>query len=1121
MSYSKTTQELVKLITSMLDEYQHVDEKSPFSKKIFTDLSKKLDDFEKLIIEINDSLDNEMASLVNKKNEYKLEFDKTIDELNLEYITTLNAIKDNYINKNRELNEEIKNINSQYQENVALYTGDVDFYILSAEQNVELFEFDFKQDMQRYDYLYANAKESYKANISKYNEELKRLLDKAHYEYTSTINKYDEDANKLINIYTTSIENYKAELEIITKKHNEILDEYRNERRIETLELNNSIRNIDAARTANIDTYKQTYQGQQAKADSERDQAKIKIRDENRASTKEYAISLSKLEEANSIENKQYGFNCDKLVEKQSEESFECHKKEETEYVDAYKELNDAEFKKESKLIKKKYYQEKNNILKKYNSILHDLEVKHNKHKLDNEHKKNILDIANAKNIKFHNEKDTRINKIHQELLNEYESEYNINVQNENNLYKIKANEIRMKSSFKTNVLDNKIEKENVEYNMKVSEIESQIKMAEMEIDTLKTINEFVHICEDKKYNRKKNYLTVSSMLEMEKCRVLDELNIKQRSTNIKNSQLVLYYNMSKIEIQNEKFKEVTKQEILLEEAKLNTTQFELNKKLDENKILEKYEYLDEKLKANFKVDTITNTILRNSHLVDIEQLTCIISKFLDVLSSTIEFSISYLDYIYSNSTKAEDFALIKTFTIRFYDLLFTYYSNVTLDFKDYSLSILNERVKFESDYKYSVLLNQYQIKYEETLNELYSEKNEINSNIASIDADINSNVAKVNKINSSISNAEERKYNKGMLSTLNKSISMMKKEKAVLLDRNNEIDVELVILEKENARKIEHLEAQKIKSISSYNEFKNRIEDTCDTLMDVFVTSSEKLGEFDDRNAAIEAIKAIQETIVDIKEKYLSSIQRSFDAFRKQALDYIDSEINSVNYQYHRDNDSINNERMVSLVKCHKVLTKGKNKLKQKEIIEKKILNQTRYSYQAKLDAAEYRFKCDAEAINNEKKQNTKEFYSELYSIIANYEDIYQDFYQMIDEINMSFESKRKLYVENQLSLNEKGKVMLDNLIKNATERINNLPNELKEKNNNLKLENSDLKSKLTEANKENKRARNLEKKEIKRNKLEIEATYKINIEKIKKEQSLLEQKEKRNHLVLSRKLK
>ena len=77
------------------------------------------------------------------------------------------------------------------------------------------------------------------------------------------------------------------------------------------------------------------------------------------------------------------------------------------------------------------------------------------------------------------------------------------------------------------------------------------------------------HLFLDEKYNREISFLTVSNLLKIEKCKVLDQYNIRQYELNIENSNNILEYSKKKINLQNEKYSALKKQDIVISHSEL------------------------------------------------------------------------------------------------------------------------------------------------------------------------------------------------------------------------------------------------------------------------------------------------------------------------------------------------------------------------------------------------------------------------------------------------------------------------------------------------------------------------------------------------------------------------
>ena len=187
-------------LNSMLDKindffkiFESTDNSEPFSYKILNTLKSHLTNYKTIFLQI-----------INKNSYFDDYYDKNFEDLRNSYLEKEKVltkklkddtakIKNKYQIKYDALKDEIKQkeLEIHFEENTILM--DIDFFFMASEQNIELFEKEFEENIARFNYQIQIAADAYENNTIHYNnileKELKQLND--NYSHPSDLSRWE------------------------------------------------------------------------------------------------------------------------------------------------------------------------------------------------------------------------------------------------------------------------------------------------------------------------------------------------------------------------------------------------------------------------------------------------------------------------------------------------------------------------------------------------------------------------------------------------------------------------------------------------------------------------------------------------------------------------------------------------------------------------------------------------------------------------------------------------------------------------------------------------------------------------------------------------------------------
>jgi len=1047
--------DLASNLISLFDQYEKIDDIAPLTIPILEDIKKLTANITSQIRKTHMQSINELEELIAEANRLLSEHNK-FKEAKLSNLKEKNFIaKDNFEELKDELNFEINNAKQKYDSSKKNKLLDIEFYITSSYQHIEMFEDEYKESINRFNYQIQNAKQSYLDNIIRYNETLEKRINKITKNHKSTLNKYTKESSSIIKAYNASIEN-------IEKEYNEKLEEFKREmitikenRRNETINLNNQIRGLISVKEQETLYLNQEISEKKNNLIIERENKKKTYQLESQKIARDFVINMNEYDEAFTKIKRSYNETVRALTNRHSMYLINTTKENERDLRQIYSHFDFKELPLTAKQTIKKINRHYQKIVKSH-EIATNKELKKNSKDMQlalekNNYQKKLLDLDRQYALLKLNEIDLKDNKYYQETENSFDAEHRFKLRTIISRYNHSANLTRRESSIRGIKLEALLDKTEATYQQDLEIISSKIKNINLEIDYSNSLKDLVLEIEQSKHQKLVNFLTVSSLLQIEKCKVLNIYNINTYELNILNAKTVLDYSIQKVELQNQKFEAIEHKKLSIEALKLNNLSYNTSYKIQELEIDLNKEYKLNEASCNNEILENSNHFVYEKYRIDLKriaifyQLLISYKGYIDELfkniiykaTSNANYQSSHMDIVYG--LLSNTFNLLKNEIID------------VIDFTHSSIyQIINERLDFIHKFKFDSLILEKKKAYELELAKAVEEKNKITNQINEINKYIDNNRRALFNLEQAIIYNKSKKLNKDAKKN-------SKIEKKALTDRYRAIykmiknqtkqisslEKKIIIIEN-SIKKIEDSYYKHISSLKVLEQGNtigyNSLYVELDKLITELKNSYQALILPTQFNQA-----SYKEDILDASTISLSLFKRDFEdaiiEFKNTEKKIYDDNINSLEINYKKLILDIEENSLLEHNKAKNNFIKTNN-IQLKQIKNANIeLEKLKHHYDSLFNESEKNYEKSIEDILEAKKKKLKQFYIELYAIDDNLLDIENEYNDFIKQYDDRFElEKLRLLKE----VEDKKALIDDNLlsfIKAKNELIKHLP--------------------------------------------------------------------------------
>ena len=1124
---------------TFINTFIELDDKAPFDNNLLNTIKAAFTSF------IEDSI---KSTVILDKNLYKYSviFTKQLSEYNndkkaLEKETENEKmiILDRYDKNEQNIKQEIYKINEENTRKKEAHELDINYFIMSNNQNIDMFDLEHSENISRYTYQQENANVTYQNSISKNNSHLEQRLEKLKNDYSYSLIDYDIETQTIIKNYNQRISEANRVLEKQISDFSVIQANHKEKKYNESVELNDKIRKLVTNRNKNNVNERTKYSTNLANNQSEKEQKRNEYQLESQSISREFVLHMNDLdEEITKIKN---NYNSDITDEKMNLQYrlLDLHKEQEKVISSIYFSQTDEKSKKKQIRQKNRTYFDSSNLevsqsektLKNItNTFLIDSET--------NSYNKKILELNRTFSIKSINEKELHDNKYYQERNNLDENDLNYRVTLTNNDYNKAANLIRLESSIKTIDIDKDFEKLETLHHIELEKILTEIKKTKIDLNSVENIHKIIHEIEDKKHIKTQNYLVVHNLLEIEKDRVLNEYNKKLYELNVKKENELLSYSKSNIRLKNHKYKQLKNSEIAIEKAILQNDVYSLNFQGTIDKYRKALEIDLVSLKSQTEIDKLSLTILDKRFINEVKSLNQISSTYINLTVELFNNITKILDIIFDNIIfRPEYYDIVISFINMMLKITLDYYSNLGDSIIELTRVLTNDRLDFEESFKFKDYYQLIESVYSKDYKILSTKKNELEDSLELYQNKINDYNALIFTIQNQILYIKDPKNyalydkqtaKKNLITLTNKinTITQEANDNIAKLDpiksELSTIDSKLKHLEADYANKKAEIKRRQYYSASAYH---NLISD----LLSSISNSKKSINLIINPQKETKINSINYESIINKKKNEVNTI---ISSLIKMIYDNI-----NVFYLAERQEEAndLNNLEKTFEDKSQKINAEYENNIESERQKANKVKHNLNQIIRKKhLQYAKSERKCDSLIKKNNNNHNinskniiektseaTQKFYDEFYAICANQKSIIEDYETTIKQLTEQYHNDVKTIVdtatENKKNLDSDLRIY----ISKRKDIINNIPEKAKTEKYNYQLEtkryNQDIDKNTVQAKLDYAERR----KEINNNIAEINLTFGKSIMNLNSTHKSQLRREKKNHNIQLRHIK
>lgn len=1116
---------------NLINTFLELDDKAPFDNNLLKALQEIFDGFSFSIKTTSKHLDETLVSYQADFKNMINGYYTNVDQLKNSLLRETQDINDKYYLFNNNTIEDIKRMTEENNRKKEAHEIDIDYFIISSDQNIDMFELEHGNNITRYNYQSENALLSYQNSIQKNNAYLEHKLKKANDEYAFSLIDYDAETNNIIEGYNKKIDDKNKILEDNINEFNKIISAHKDEKYKESVDLNDKIRKLSNETSQKTLEERNVYINNQNVNQQEKDQKRNEYQLESQSISREFVLNMTELDDAISKIKSDYNTNLSREEKDLQYRLLDIHKEQDKAITSIYNSRNAEKAKK--RLIRrnnKNYFSYSNIERNQSKKTIAHLNKSFSIDNENNNYSKKILELNRSFSIKSINEKELHDNKYYQELNNLDENDLNYKISVLTYQFNKKANLIRLDSTIKTIGIDKEFTKKDTLHQIELEKLSTDIKCAKIDLDSLKKIHSLLHETEDLKHQKRLNYLVVYNLLQIEKNRVLNDYNQAQYKLNVEKENELLNYSTTNIKLKNYKYKQLKYAEIAIEKAILENDIYRLEYKDLLQNHHTNYEIENAEINNQYELDKLFNNILNIKFHQELKSINQVLSTYINAILELKNNVNTLLDEVFSNIIfRPEYLDIISSFIGRLVKIAVEYYNGLSDSFIELEKDVINERLQFEESFKFSLEYENVESEYTKEHDELLNKKSELETMLDGYQ----------NKVN---------EYN-SLIFTIQNQILYIKDPKNFALYNKQSAKKNLALL----TNKINNITEEANNNISMMEPLKNEINNYENKIKQLEFNYSNKLAEIkrkqyysalayhnlieDFSSSLAKAKKELHNSLFSEKESKLSAVNYEVIINKKQndSLDIIkrliDDLYQNVNTFYLAENkeqetdllelkENYKNRVAQALVKYNSTISFEKAKsTKTKRILNNSIRNKHNdyYAVEKKCDGLIKKNNNNhnekSNAIINRTAEATQTFYDEFYAICANQESITSDYKETIKELDRKYREDVNNLVIDAKTTKERLKIELDKFIEKRKILMNDLPEKTKAEilytQMETKRHNSDL-----DKNSQNDKLNYIKKrKELNDNIAEMNVTFGKTIIDLNNEHKAQLRKEKKSH--------
>ena len=743
MSFENSTKRLNENIAKLLEKY---DEKDIISPDYNTNFLEQLqNDFNSLFEEITPLFKKynkqELKSkqkmevihqlFLNKNNECKMEYLQSLSKNTAQTSLEISKIKKENEAKQNQFDEQIKSLNK-----------DIIINNSSTEQKIVVLNATKKNNIELFDYHIKEAKNNYTIFISKSNDALQLKNEALHSNSSKRLFKFDESNKSLLDFLNKKIAESKKEYEIKQKEFDKSKFDINDSILNQSIKLNNKINALNSTKNDELVATKKAFDQNIVNLNAKREELRNLYNQKNKDIVKKFAQNLTDIDSLNEILYNKHQNEKDQLTRKFYYDNFNFDKEYfslTNEYEELFKNYDKKNNPKGYKILKNnlrikqnQFEHYKKQALISQNKQLNEIELAYIKESEKFKNQKYIYEIEKKYDILnlTMEEKNAHDKLNHEEEI--YEREYNTNVQIINQKFYIRANELRSNNEIRNKLFQKDLIKLESNYRIASELILRDIAIYQNDINFQNELDTIVHTKEETIYNKEKGLNEVITLLEIEKNKILNTFNKKNHELYVKNETIKTDYEIHKLNLESSYANKLLKHEIekLREQKKEYTAKTGLNiLELQNNESLNRL-----LLTKNYILDLNYNRLDLYNKRFRIEKFTALFahSTFENIIHSFTKILTSYLDKI--NKIVKQTYMPLPpliTFINELLTICLDFYNDVMDDYSQILHKLFEERIAFETGFKYKNQFDELESTFNKNLNKINSKKESFDDTLA------------------------------------------------------------------------------------------------------------------------------------------------------------------------------------------------------------------------------------------------------------------------------------------------------------------------------------------------------------------------------------------------------
>lgn len=1136
--YSSTIKKLNDDLFALLNEYEKIETKTVVTNHTLKKIIKQINSHNFTSNQHVENLqkhDKNFQALLKKVSEYHTQ---DINIINSQLDVSLDVINDKYVKNINLLKDKINNFNTEKETKINELNQDIDYFFIASEQKADLLDEEYNRKYKMFEYQINNAKKTYKANIKKHNDLLNEKLLELEDKHENVLVKFDQQTDEIVNRLKARIDKHIVELNDITNKLTNVKNQSKEKMRQESVLLNEQIHEILIEKNNSIDNVRERYNNSLTESSLEKEKKRQEYQANSQRVLKEFVYNMTELDEFISNYKITYNKNVENEKRKFQYKILDLVKGEEAS-IKAI--LNNTNLNEDSKHLKK--------IIKAKNKEYHKIKTQYeinqdknlNSYKLNYERElekarcnKNLMDIDRAHALKLLNEHEQSNNKHFQEQNNIYENNLNYLIKYSNLRYNQKANLLKGQSRIRVKNLEKDLDMSEANFQKKIEMVNTSIEKLNLEINGAVDLNNLVHNHEEEEFKAKINNLSVSTLLEIEKCKLLDQFNHRQYDYNNLEAKTNLLYGQKRISIENEKYETLTKLEMDKIRNSLQGNIISAAYKIKEEQICEDEDKKVQIRNSQYAIDSRNHRTIHDRFKGEIKIIHQTLSTFVLLVRDLQEFILKTLTtFLNSININESNYIEINKFISSFLDFSLYYFKGLVKSLNETETKIINKHLEYEEKFKFQVYYNELLTTYENDRKRLLTKKKSITDTLDNYIKTVelfksrlysleNQNYLLLTKINSITEKTNEKetleneyRKNNTKANDLTKKINDILKFKTVLEKDQKSILNELKLLDIEYNDRVMEIKKMQYNSAVSYYTLRNDFSKISSNIIDDstnILNNIKKTNPQTDIDTFLNNFNVVLDKFNESTFKKLYGIVNKFNDKTQKSLK---KDKSLLVYKFENDIAHIHNKARLQIEENNRDFDKKiSNNNNQYRTLEAKYADEKK-RFNNQLVQIENQYKLDSVALTENKNKSLIRFYTEFNAMCDNLKDIEQSYKAFMNNFKNKFQhdkislSKGVIHESNVLSLN------LESFLKSKDEIINHLPSATKFQSQLLNKEIRDLNSQIDQDLKAEKLLFNSERKNIHRNIQAIKESLEQAVFEHEEERQKTIAKEKKNHIM------